>query len=175
VVIEIDGEQLPHALPLPWRAARKQSWLVSVDEAVAYPLRADDDRGSPAEPERSGREREPFAHLALGLSLSPLAAWRRSTQKENLSKHDSEQKLRKRKKTGPEELLTAIAETVDDGFYPVSSLVSRFPKLSHRDLLRLRGQALRRGLLLERRGPDGRVYLALTSEGWRALRASRTF
>ncbi|HEY8809167.1 MAG TPA: hypothetical protein VIM28_04005 [Solirubrobacterales bacterium] len=39
----------------------------------------------------------------------------------------------------------------------------------------MRGQALRRGLLLERRGPDGQVYLALTSEGWRVLRSSRTF
>jgi len=39
----------------------------------------------------------------------------------------------------------------------------------------VRGQALRRGLLLERRGPDGQVYLALTSEGWRVLRSSRTF
>jgi hypothetical protein len=80
--------------------------------------------------------------------------------------------MRKKRKTDPEELLTVIAEAVDDGFCPASSLVSRFPKLSHRDLVRLRGQAVRRGLLLERRGPDGRVYLALTSEGWRALRSS---
>jgi hypothetical protein len=90
-------------------------------------------------------------------------------------KHDSEQRMRKRKKTEPEELLAAIAEAVDDGFCPASRLVSQFPKLSHRDLVRLRGLALRRGLLLERRGPDGRAYLALTSEGWRALRSSRTF
>jgi hypothetical protein len=76
----------------------------------------------------------------------------------------------KRKKTQPEELLVVIAEAVDDGFCPLSRLVLRFPKLSHRELVRLRGQALRRGLLLERRGPDGQAYLALTSEGWRALR-----
>jgi hypothetical protein len=85
-----------------------------------------------------------------------------------------EQKMRK-KKNDPEELLMVIAEAVDDGFCPASSLVSRFPKRSHRDLVRLRGQAVRRGLLLERRGPDGQAYLALTSEGWRALRSSRTF
>jgi hypothetical protein len=85
-----------------------------------------------------------------------------------------EQKMRKRK-TEPEELLAAIAQAVDDGFCPASSLVSQFPKLSHREFVRLRGQALQRGLLLERRGPDGQVYLALTSEGWRALRSSRTF
>jgi len=80
---------------------------------------------------------------------------------------------KKKKKT--EELLAAIAEAVDDGFCPMSSLVPRFPKLSHRDLVRLRGQTMRHGLLLERRGPDGQVYLALTSEGWRALRSSRSF
>jgi hypothetical protein len=64
--------------------------------------------------------------------------------------------------------------TADDGFLTASALSSRFPKLGHRDLVRLRGRAVRGGLLLERRGPDGQVYLALTSEGWRALRSSRT-
>jgi hypothetical protein len=78
----------------------------------------------------------------------------------------------KRKKVEPEELLAAIADAVDDGFCPASTLVSRFPRLGHRDLVRLRGRTARRGLILERRGPDGQVYLALTSEGWRALRSS---
>lgn len=77
----------------------------------------------------------------------------------------------KRPKVEPEQLLAAIAEAVDDGFYPTSSLPSAFPKLTHRDLVRLQKRALRRGLLLERRGDDGRSYLALSSEGWRALRA----
>jgi hypothetical protein len=79
----------------------------------------------------------------------------------------------KRSKTEPEQLLAAIAEAVDDGFCPASSLASAFPKLTHRDLVRLRKRALRRGLLLERRGADGQTYLALSSEGWRALRAHR--
>lgn len=36
----------------------------------------------------------------------------------------------------------------------------------------LRKRAVRQGLLLERRGPDGRIYVALTAgEGWRALRS----
>jgi hypothetical protein len=83
-------------------------------------------------------------------------------------------RMRQKKQTGPEELLAAIAEAVDDGFCPVSRLIPQFPKLSHRDLVRLRGRALQRGLLLERRGPDGQAYLALTSEGWRALRYSRS-
>jgi hypothetical protein len=80
----------------------------------------------------------------------------------------------KRKKVDPEELLAAVAEAVDDGFLAASDLAPRFPKFGHRELVRLRGRAARAGLLLERRGPDGRVYLALSSEGWRALRSART-
>lgn len=83
--------------------------------------------------------------------------------------------MKRGKKAEVEDLLEAIADAVDDGFCPASSLPSRFPKLSHRDLVRLRGRAVRQGLLLERRGPDGLVYLALTGEGWEALRSSRTF
>ncbi len=79
----------------------------------------------------------------------------------------------RKSKVEPEQLLSAIAESVEDGFYPVSSLASDFPKLSHREIVRLRKRSLRRGLLLERRGLDGRTYLALTSEGWRVLRAFR--
>jgi hypothetical protein len=79
----------------------------------------------------------------------------------------------KRPKTEPEQLLAAIAAAVDDGFCPVSALAPAFPKLGHRELVRLRKRALRRGLLLERRGADGQTYLALSSEGWRALRARR--
>lgn len=81
----------------------------------------------------------------------------------------------RRAKIEPEELLAAIAEAVDDGFCPVSALSPRFPKLSHRDLVQLRKRTASQGLVLERRGPDGQVYLALTAEGWRALRSSRTF
>lgn len=79
----------------------------------------------------------------------------------------------RRPKVEPEQLLAVIAEAVDDGFYPISSLVSAFPKLGHRELVRLRKRALRQGLVLERRGADGQTYLALSSEGWRALRALR--
>ena len=77
----------------------------------------------------------------------------------------------KRSKVEPEQLLAAIAEAVDDGFYPASSLPAAFPQLGHRELVRLRKRAQRQGLVLERRGPDGRTYLALSSEGWQALRA----
>ena len=130
----------------PAAARKSEQELLSDDEAVWYPIHADDDPGSSAEPGWSGRGRAPLAHPALGLLLSPPAAWQRSTQGRAVSKHDSEQRMRKRKKTEPEALLMAIAETVDDGFCPVSSLVPRFPKLSHRDLVRLRGQPGRRRL-----------------------------
>lgn len=81
----------------------------------------------------------------------------------------------KKGRAEPEQLLATIAAEVDDGFCPVSTLVPRFPRLGHRELVRLRKRAVRQGLLLERRGPDGRTYLALTAEGWAALRSSRTF
>ena len=83
--------------------------------------------------------------------------------------------MRRGSQTEPEELLAVIAEAVDDGFCPASVLAPRFPKLRHRDFVRLWGRAVRAGLLLERRGPDGQVYLALSAEGWRALRSSPTF
>jgi hypothetical protein len=71
-----------------------------------------------------------------------------------------------------EQLLAAIAEAVDDGFYPTSALASTLPKLTHREVVRLRKRALALGLILERRDQQGRTVLALTSEGWRALRAA---
>jgi hypothetical protein len=81
----------------------------------------------------------------------------------------------RRAKADPQQLLAAIADAVDDGFCPVSQLRPRLPRLSHRDLVRLIARTARRGLILERRGPDGLAYVSLTSEGWRALRSSRTF
>lgn len=82
---------------------------------------------------------------------------------------------RGRKGPEPEDLVAAVADAADDGFCRAATIAGRFPKLGHRDLVRLRGRAERAGLLLERRGPDGQVYLAVTSEGWRVLRSSRTF
>lgn len=79
---------------------------------------------------------------------------------------------RRAKPPEPERLLAVIAEAVDDGFYPSSSLPSAFPGLTYREVVRLRKRALGQGLVLERRDPEGRSYLALTSEGWRALRSS---
>jgi hypothetical protein len=69
-----------------------------------------------------------------------------------------------------EEVLAAVVELADDGFCEKRALARRFPRLSERELRRSVARATRQGLLLERRGPDGRTYFALTGEGWGSLR-----
>lgn len=73
-----------------------------------------------------------------------------------------------------EEILAAVVELADDGFYRRRELVPRFGGLGERQLRRSIARAVRNGLLLERRGPDGRSYLALTGEGWELLRGVRS-
>jgi DNA-binding MarR family transcriptional regulator len=72
----------------------------------------------------------------------------------------------------PEAVLEAVVTLADDGFCTRSALVPRFRGLGERDLRRAVNRAERQGLILERRGPDGRIYLSLTSEGWDRLRAA---
>jgi hypothetical protein len=50
--------------------------------------------------------------------------------------------------------------------------VPLFRRLGERELRRSVQRATRLGLLLERRGPDGRTYVALTGEGWNRLNSS---
>jgi hypothetical protein len=69
-----------------------------------------------------------------------------------------------------EEILKVVVDLADDGFCLRRELVPRFRGLGERELRRSIARAVRHGLLLERRGPDGRSYLALTGEGWEALR-----
>jgi hypothetical protein len=76
--------------------------------------------------------------------------------------------MRRRRPEDPE-LLGAIAELVDDGFASRGALATRLRQFSRRDLTKSYGRLATRGLVLERRGPDGATYLALTGEGWRAL------
>lgn len=71
-----------------------------------------------------------------------------------------------------EEILAAIVELADDGFCRQQDLKLRFRAVLSRDLRRSIGRAVRRGLIIERRGPDGGGYLALSSEGWNLLRSS---
>ena len=78
--------------------------------------------------------------------------------------------MRRRQLAGEDEVLAAIVELADDGFCEKRALAARFPRLGERDLRRSVSRAARQGLLLERRGPDGRAYFAITSEGWERLR-----
>jgi hypothetical protein len=75
----------------------------------------------------------------------------------------------RRRRIEDRELLAAIAEVADDGFAPRRRLKASFPRAGQRDLAKAGSRLARRGLVLERRGPDGAIYLALTGEGWRAL------
>jgi hypothetical protein len=75
------------------------------------------------------------------------------------------------RKLAPEaEILEAVVDLADDGFCLRRELVPRFRGLGERELRKSIARAVRQGLLLERRGPDGRSYLALTGEGWETLR-----
>jgi hypothetical protein len=77
-----------------------------------------------------------------------------------------------RRQLAPEdEILEAVVDLADDGFCWRRELVPRFRGLGERDLRKSIARAVRHGLLLERRGPDGRLYLALTGEGWESLRS----
>jgi len=79
--------------------------------------------------------------------------------------------MARRRLATPEEILAAVVELADDGFCERRLLALRFRGLGERDLRRSISRAARGGLLLERRGPDGRIYLALSSEGWERIRS----
>jgi hypothetical protein len=70
-----------------------------------------------------------------------------------------------------EEILRAIVALGDDGFVPRHRLVMRFRGQGERDMRRAIGRSARRGLLLERKDPAGRSFVALSTEGWELLRS----
>lgn len=65
-----------------------------------------------------------------------------------------------------------MVELADDGFCATGELSLRLRAFGSRELRRGLKRAVRRGLFLERRGPDGRTYVALSSEGWERFRES---
>jgi hypothetical protein len=71
-----------------------------------------------------------------------------------------------------QDVLAAIAERAGDGYCLSAELLPSLPKLSHADRRRALHRAVARGLVIERRGPDGRAHVAIASEGWRQLRAA---
>jgi hypothetical protein len=68
-------------------------------------------------------------------------------------------------------VLAAIVELAGDGYCLAAELLPSLPKRTHHDRQRALRRSINRGLVLERRGPDGRSYVAVASEGWRQLRA----
>ena len=70
-----------------------------------------------------------------------------------------------------EEILRAIVALGDDGFVRRHELVARFGGQGEREMRRAIGRSARRGLLLERKDPAGRSFVAVSTEGWEALRS----
>jgi hypothetical protein len=76
------------------------------------------------------------------------------------------------KRITDEHVLRAITELAGDGFCTVRDLLPRLPRRTHADRRRAIHRSVGHGLLIERRGPDGREYVAISAEGWRRLRAA---
>ena len=70
-----------------------------------------------------------------------------------------------------EDVLGSIVELAGDGYCLVAELLPSLPRRAHVDRSRALHRSINRGLVIERRGPDGRAYVAVASEGWRRLRA----
>jgi hypothetical protein len=75
------------------------------------------------------------------------------------------------KRITDEDVLSAIVEQAGDGYCLVADLLPSLPKRSHADRRRAVHRSVNRGLVIERRAPDGRLHVAVASEGWRLLRA----
>jgi hypothetical protein len=76
------------------------------------------------------------------------------------------------KRITDEDVLAVIVDRAGDGYCLVADALSSLPKLSHADRRRAVHRSVSHGLLIQRRGPDGRAYVAVASEGWRLLRAA---
>jgi hypothetical protein len=72
-----------------------------------------------------------------------------------------------------EEILRAIVALGDDGFVPRHRIVAGFRGQGEREMRRAIGRSARRGLVLERKDPEGRSFVAVSSEGWEALRSGK--
>jgi len=69
-----------------------------------------------------------------------------------------------------DDVLGAIVDLAGDGYCLASEVIPRLPRRTHADRRRAIHRSVNRGLVLERRGPDGRMWVAVASEGWRRLR-----
>lgn len=76
------------------------------------------------------------------------------------------------KRITDDDVLTAVVERAGDGYCLTAEVLPSLPKLGHAERRRALHRAINRGLVLERRGPDGRTWVTVASEGWRQLRAA---
>jgi hypothetical protein len=75
------------------------------------------------------------------------------------------------KRITDEIVLSAVVELAGDGYCLIAEVLPSLPKRTHADRRRALHRTMNRGLLIQRRGPDGRAYVTISSEGWRQLRA----
>jgi hypothetical protein len=75
------------------------------------------------------------------------------------------------KRITDEDVLEAIVEAAGDGYCPSADVLPLLPRRTHADRRRALSRSINRGLVIARRGPDGREHVAVASEGWRQLRA----
>jgi hypothetical protein len=76
------------------------------------------------------------------------------------------------KRITDEDVLGSIVELAGDGYCLVADLLPSLPKRTHADRRRAVHRSVSGGLVIQRRGPDGRAYVTLASEGWRHFRAA---
>jgi hypothetical protein len=76
------------------------------------------------------------------------------------------------KRITDEDVLASIVELAGDGYCLVPELLRALPRHTHADRRRAVKRSINRGLVIERRGPDRRMHVAVASEGWRRLRAA---
>ena len=82
------------------------------------------------------------------------------------------------KRITDEDILRAIENLAGDGYCLAADVLPSLPKFrtqsasGHADRRRALHRCVSRGLVIQRRGPDGREHVAIASEGWRLLRAA---
>ena len=84
--------------------------------------------------------------------------------------------MRSRRRSWPSdrEVLDGIRSLAGDGYCPAYDL--HLGPFRDRDRSAVRSgvrRAISHGLVLERRGPDGRVYVGIAAEGWRIISEQR--
>lgn len=71
-----------------------------------------------------------------------------------------------------EEVVATVTRIGGDGYVPLNDILLELRvarRMDRRTAQRGIRRAVNQGFLLERRGPDGRLNLAVASEGWRLV------